>query len=178
MGLNTDKIVTHTSSYEAMRIFLNGDFPNGDEQRKICNNTVVIRRSLSTIALCHYRADLITWNRNGSAVLRVYNSVTSRRRLNLALHNSGWYCYSHRGLRLCYSGGGFANWVEYSVNGDLITIWPDGRTSATPRRPKHRAFCKCPACYRHSKCDAGWRRPWHDAEEVWILLTQQGGTGA
>lgn len=157
------------------------------DRRKICNNTHLVRRSPTTIAVRHHWTDLVTWHADGMVTLVPYNSVTSKVRISAALGGwatGGWWVSSDRGrLGLRWRGTASGSWwsirntIVYDIaNRQPVTLWSDGRTSASPRRPSdHKAMCKCPRCYRYSKYECGWRQPWRDAERVWMILTAEEG---
>ena len=175
-------IRTHAQSYRAMAKFL-----GARDHRPIANHTIVIRRTPGAIALRHFSTALATHHANGSTSIRSYNSVTSQRRINLVLTppsaepRSQWGIYNQRGAQILWFWAHPGNrWptgcTAYLAGHVPVTIWPDGRTDAEPRRPRaHRAMCRCSRCYYHCRYypkRSGWKKPWRDAEQTWMLLTQ------
>lgn len=134
------------------------DYLGEKSGRPLCNNTRLIRRYVgdrfgSGIAVRLHATDVVTFHDDGRLTLWTggWNTVTTRDRMNRALHFSAWYVGTERGTLYLYRRSDSD--VRYawpgSDNRNAVILRPDGRTNA-PRAPKrpyrarpHRPDCRC-----------------------------------
>jgi hypothetical protein len=95
------------------------------DSKKICNNTWLERQSDNSIAVKHWRTNIITFHTNGDIVIDTcgYWTVTTKERINMILENiyvgSGQYgpILSYKGTEYEYFDG-----IKIDANGNVNSV--------------------------------------------------------
>ncbi len=136
------------------------------DERKVANNTRLVRRADDRIAVRLHSTDVVTFYADGSTRLSSggWQTVTTRDRINRCL-DGGWSVGTERGVMYLYRRVA-TDWRDETPCDryewrDGVRVNADGTTDAEPKikrvyraRAPHHDDCACASCARRSP--RGW----------------------
>ena len=120
------------------------------DERTVANNTRLIRRrgaETEAIALRLHSTDVVTFCLDGRIVLATggWNTVTTRQRINAALHGTDFRVGTERRALMLYRFGTLDERTRYEWDDSRVTILPDGSVLGATLRPYRVRRCGAPA---------------------------------